>query len=165
VRNLITSTDTHTMNVQKHDINELINEAIADAEELIEGQHVQLTKQLLNTDEEVLADKPKLKKAIVNVIQNALEAINGFPKLIYVGAAIKNGTLEIGIKDNGTGIDPENVSKIFEPFFTTKMRAVGLGLTHAQRILMSHNGFIKVESSNKGTLLTMQVPQDQEPQS
>jgi PAS domain S-box-containing protein len=165
VRNLITSTDTHTMNVQRHDINELVNEAIADAEELIEGQHVQLTKQLLNTDEEVLADKPKLKKAIVNVIQNSLEAINGFPKLIHVGTAIKNGILEIGIKDNGTGIDSENVSKIFEPFFTTKMRAVGLGLTHAQRILMSHNGFIKVESLEKGTLLTMQVPQDQESQS
>ena len=59
------------------------------------------------------------------------------------------------------GIDPEKVSKIFEPFFTTKIRAVGLGLTHAQRILMSHNGLIKVESSEKGTLLTMQVPLDQ----
>jgi len=161
VRNLITSTDTNTLNLQKHDIDGLVNEAIADAEDLIEGQHVQLTKQLLNTEEEMLADKPKLKKAIVNVIQNALEAINGFPKLIHVSTAIKNGNLEIEIEDNGTGIDSENVSKIFEPFFTTKMRAVGLGLTHAQRILMSHNGLIKVESSEKGTLLTMQVPLDQ----
>lgn len=162
VRNLITSTDTRALNVQKYTINDLVDEAIADAEELMAGQHVQLSKQLLPAEGEVLADKPKLKKAIVNVIQNAFEAINSFPKQIHVSTAIENGFLEIGIEDNGIGIDPEKVSKIFEPFFTTKIRAVGLGLTHAQRILMSHNGVIKVKSLEKGTIFTMQIPLDQE---
>lgn len=164
VRNLITSTDTRALNAHKHPVNDLVDEAIIDAEELMAGQHVQLTKQLLNVEDEVFADKPKLKKAVVNIIENALEAINGFPKLIHISTAIKDGTLEIGIEDNGTGIDPEKVSKIFEPFFTTKMRAVGLGLTHAQRILLSHNGVIKVKSSAQGSRFTLQIPLGQESQ-
>jgi len=158
LRNLISSTEAKSLNLRKHPINDVINEVILEAEDLIAGQHVQLTKQLIDTDDEVFVDRPKIKKAILNLIENSLEAIPGFPKLIHVSAELKNGFLEIGIADNGTGIDPTSLSRIFEPFFTTKMRATGLGLTHANRILISHNGAIKVQPLAKGTLFLLQIP-------
>jgi signal transduction histidine kinase len=92
------------------------------------------------------------------VIQNAMEASIGFPKQIHISTAVKKGMLQIGIEDNGIGIDPKINNRIFEPFFSTKMRAVGLGLTQAQRILTSHNGVINIQPLEKGTLLLMQIP-------
>ena len=162
VRNLISSTETKSLNLRRHLVSDIINESIVEAEDFIAGQHVQLTKHIGSTEDEVVADKPKIKKAILNLIQNSLEAITGFPKHIHITSAIKNGILEVGIEDNGTGIDPESLSRIFEPFFTTKMRAVGLGLTHAHRILISHNGAIKVQPLANGTLFILQIPQEHE---
>lgn len=158
VRNLILSTDSKALNVQKHSIRALIDEVMLEGEDLIAGQHIRLTKQIINIDDELIADKQMIKKAINNVFQNALEAIKSYPKHIHITAAVDKGFLIIGVEDNGIGIDPEIEGKIFEPFFTTKIRAVGLGLTHAQRIMTSHHGTIQIKALEKGTQITLQIP-------
>ncbi|RZK82547.1 MAG: hybrid sensor histidine kinase/response regulator, partial [Pedobacter sp.] len=131
IKNFISSTESKALNLQKIPIVEVIDEAILEAEDLLAGQHVQLTKQLTAGDSELMVDKAKIKSALINVIKNAAEAIKSFPKLIHITGSVKNGLYEVGVEDNGIGIDPAIYSRIFEPFFTTRMRAVGLGLTQA----------------------------------
>lgn len=158
VRNLIASTESNSLDVQKHLIGNLLNEVIEEAESRFAGEPIQLTKQILSAEDELFVDKASIKQAIHNVIQNAMEASISFPKQIHISTTVKKGMLQIGIEDNGIGIDPKINNRVFEPFFSTKMRAVGLGLTQAQRILTSHNGVINIQPLEKGTLLLMQIP-------
>lgn len=158
IGNFISSTETKSLNIQRYPVTEVIEEALKAAGDLIAGHHVRLTKQLVPTDTIMLLDRIKIKRAILNIIQNAIEATEGYPKQISVTSTIENGIYRLSIEDNGTGIDSEIAGRIFEPFFTTKLRAVGLGLTHAQRVLTSHNGVIKVQPLIKGSLFLLELP-------
>ncbi|MHA4893848.1 two-component system sensor histidine kinase NtrB [Pedobacter sp. PWIIR3] len=158
IRNFISSTETKSLNLQMHSIRDVINESLDAAEDLIAGQNVQLSKQLIDTDVVMLLDRPKIKRAILNIVQNAVEATDSYPKYIYISSMIENGIYTIGIEDNGTGIDSDLKSRIFEPFFTTRQRALGLGLTHAQRVVTSHEGNIVVKQLGRGSLFLLQLP-------
>ena len=62
----------------------------------------------------------------------------------------------IQVKDNGSGIKEEELKKLFEPYFTSKMKGNGLGLTHAQNIIINHKGSISVQSKQgQGTKFTV----------
>lgn len=158
MQNFISSTETKTLNLQRHSISEVIEETIAESEDLIIGHNVKLTKQLLESEQKVLLDKTKLKSALLSVIKNAVEAMQAYPKIIHITSTSDKDMFEIGIEDNGTGVSPQNQDKIFEPFFTTKKRANGLGLTHAQRVLTTHNGSIKLKSLANGSLFLIRIP-------
>ncbi|WP_285060587.1 hybrid sensor histidine kinase/response regulator [Pedobacter ginsengisoli] len=158
MQNFISSTETKTLNLQRHSINEVIEETIAEMEDLITGHNIKLTKQLLESEHRVLLDKTKVKSALISVIKNAVEAMQTYPKIIHITSTSDKDMFEIGIEDNGTGVIQENQDKIFEPFFTTKKRASGLGLTHAQRVLTTHNGSIKLKSQANGSLFLIRIP-------
>ena len=71
--------------------------------------------------------------------------------------------VQISIRDNGTGIDPEKLKKIFEPFYSLKAKGAGLGLSIVRRIIEQHNWTIGVESElGKGTVFTICVPLENE---
>lgn len=84
--------------------------------------------------------------------------MQSYPKIIHITCTADKGMYEIAIEDNGMGVDPKNKEKIFEPFFTTKKRASGLGLTHAQRVLTTHNGSIKLKQLAQGSLFLIRIP-------
>jgi signal transduction histidine kinase len=69
----------------------------------------------------------------------------------------------IEVRDNGTGIEPENISRVFEPFFTTKPpgKGLGLGLDTAMRIVRKHRGILKVESVPGNTCFQVRLPLEQ----
>jgi signal transduction histidine kinase len=65
----------------------------------------------------------------------------------------------ISVRDNGTGIAPEDLPRIFDPFFTSKTRGSGLGLTTVNRIVSDHGGEVKVSSTpGKGTEVHLFLP-------
>jgi len=158
MQNFISSTETKTLNLQRHSIREVIDETLTDMEGLILGHNIKLTKQLLESEQKVLLDKNKVKSALMSVIQNAVEAMQSYPKTIYITSSTDKDMFEIGIEDNGTGVSLQNQDKIFEPFFTTKKRANGLGLTHAQRVLTTHNGSIAFKPLTSGSLFLIRIP-------
>ncbi|MES2829038.1 MAG: ATP-binding protein [Bacteroidota bacterium] len=160
IKNFISSTETKSLNMQKANVAVIVDHALEAAEDLFAGQDVQLTKQLTPSDVELLLDVAKIKNAIVNVIKNALEAINGFSKEISIVTEINSYAFEITISDNGTGIEPHIQDRIFEPFFSTKLRTVGLGLTHAQRVFVSHGGGIIYKPQRKGSAFVLHLPLD-----
>ncbi len=104
------------------------------------------------------ADLELIEQVIINLIQNALEAMQetSDPKLSLV--ASKNGTQhrEISISDNGKGIDGEVLEKIFLPFYSTKANSSGIGLSLSRQIMMQHQARIEVSSVvNKGSTFTL----------
>ena len=108
-------------------------------------------------------------RVILNLINNAFYAVNKRKKQNETGYAptvivttLKNGdSIEIGVKDNGTGIPTDIATKIFQPFFTTKPtgEGTGLGLSLSYDIVKAHGGELKVETKEgEGTTLIIQLP-------
>ena len=96
-------------------------------------------------------DADLIKQSLMNIIQNAFDAVNSQGEVIVQYFKAKNDLI-IQISDNGIGISPEQQKKIFDLYFTTKKEGNGLGLSISQKIISQHNGSISVSSKiNLGT--------------
>jgi two-component system, NtrC family, sensor histidine kinase HydH len=103
-------------------------------------------------------DRDQLKQVFINVVKNALEAIEGAGEITVTGK-ISGEYYEIHVKDNGSGIPQKDINSIFDFHFTTKKDGSGIGLSVVQRIITAHNGIINVESiEGLGTSFVMQFP-------
>ncbi len=103
-------------------------------------------------------DNELLKSALLNLVRNALEAVdkNGF---ISISLIQNNNQAVIDITDNGKGMKETELKNLFSPFFTTKATGNGLGLAEAHKIITSHMGKINVRSTEeKGTTFTVTLP-------
>ncbi len=158
MQNFISSTETKTLNLQRYDISDLIEESISEMEDLLLGQHIKLSVNLLRLEKKILLDKQKIKEVLRSVVKNSIEAMQTYPKTIHISGSQQSDMYEVTISDNGPGVDPRHRNKIFEPFFTTKRRANGLGLTYAQRVLTTHGGNLKLTEDG----FVIQIPVENE---
>lgn len=100
----------------------------------------------------IRADKEKLKIALLNIIINAIEAIENVKGELVISLVPNDENYSLEIADNGCGIPQENLSKLFEPYFTSKRNGIGLGLASTLNIIQAHNAAIEVKSKvNAGT--------------
>ncbi|MBI4852485.1 MAG: PAS domain-containing protein [Acidobacteria bacterium] len=108
-------------------------------------------------------DAPQIEDAILNLILNAIEAIDQRGQItVNLLKIMENGFNKeavIEVKDNGRGIPKDNLVKIFNPFFSTKPYGTGLGLAAVKRILRAHNGRVEVDSiEGKGSAFRLYIP-------
>ena len=107
----------------------------------------------------VQADEIQLKRVFMNIILNAVQAIEGHGGKIRIRATCEKDHVLIYIEDSGPGIKKEDQAHLFEPLFTTKARGAGLGLATAQLLIEAHGGTINIESEwGKGTCVAMRLP-------
>lgn len=107
----------------------------------------------------IQADTQKLKIALLNIIINAVEAMEEGSGLLEISISSEAALHTIKITDNGSGISSENLSRLFEPYFTSKRNGLGLGLASSLNILQSHKAQIDVNSElNKGTSFIISFP-------
>jgi signal transduction histidine kinase/HAMP domain-containing protein len=112
----------------------------------------------------VLADRTVLARALVNLIENALQAMpeGGTLSLSVTGpdeAATGGGTVRIAVRDTGHGIDPQAMERLFEPYFSTRSGGTGLGLAIVRRAVEEHGGTIQVKSEpGAGSEVTLTIP-------
>jgi len=102
----------------------------------------------------------QLNQVFMNILLNAAQAIPASGE-IRIRTRLENEQVEIMIKDNGMGIEEENLSRVFDPFFTTKDvgEGTGLGMNIAYNIVKKHSGTIAVESMvGEGTTFTVRIP-------
>ncbi len=108
----------------------------------------------------ILADDAQLKQVMINLIKNALEALEETPEPrleIAVKRVLNHISLEVS--DNGMGIPPEILEKIFVPFYSTKAEGSGIGLSLSRQIIRNHGGQISVESTvEKGCTFKILLP-------
>jgi signal transduction histidine kinase len=109
-------------------------------------------------------DAQQVKQAIVNLITNAMEAMEKGGVLTirtYPLADSRETAMEIG--DTGPGVSPEAMHNLFNPYYTTKVRGTGLGLPITHRIIKTHKGTIVFRNKEAGgALFTIRLPWPQE---
>jgi signal transduction histidine kinase len=117
-------------------------------------------------DRRVAVDRDRFRRAVVNVIENASQAISdgGKPGHIEVRTRPDGGHVEIRVADNGPGIRDDHRAKIFEPFFSARRSGIGLRLPIARRIVEQHGGEIAVTIDPNGgdTCFVFSLPARQE---
>jgi signal transduction histidine kinase len=119
---------------------------------------VTLKKDLQLGDLEVLLDEDEIRQVLVNLMENACQAMTSGGTL-NVGTRSYAEQIEIIIADTGCGIPQEHLNKIFAPFFTTKSRGTGLGLAVVKKIIERHQGTMQVKSKvGEGTAFHITLP-------
>jgi two-component system sensor histidine kinase HydH len=114
---------------------------------------------LVNGDEKITAvfDPELIKQTLMNIIQNAFDAINNNGK-VEINYFREHKNIVITVSDNGSGIPEENRSQIFDLYFTSKKEGNGLGLSISQKIISQHKGSIEFTSSGEGTTFKINLP-------
>ncbi|EDX69169.1 sporulation sensor histidine kinase KinB [Bacillus cereus] len=106
-----------------------------------------------------IGDKTKLKQAIMNVVKNGIEAIQGNKGYLKVTAMQKDETIVIRVKDSGVGMTKEQLTRLGQPYYSLKEKGTGLGLMVTFSILQAHNGTLEYKSeSGKGTEAIIILP-------
>ncbi len=106
----------------------------------------------------VLLDAEQIKRALINLLDNAVEATDS-PGRVTVAAARVDGHLEIQVADTGRGIPAASKEKLFRPYYSTKGRGTGLGLAIVHRIVADHHGSVRVEDNlPRGSVFTLELP-------
>ncbi|MCX8043856.1 MAG: ATP-binding protein [Desulfobacterota bacterium] len=142
----------------KTDMNELVRtvamrSALSDEEKTRIGLELKLCPRA-----EVVVDENQMYQVLLNLITNAVQAING-TGTITMKTTCEHGTVVVTIEDTGCGISPDIKEKIFEPFFTTKSQGTGLGLAIVKKFIESNGGTVTItDRAGGGTCVRLTLP-------
>jgi len=148
--------------LQVHDVHDIIDGVIDD----ILGPEIEVSSVTVERDYDrslpkLTTDTNQLQQVILNIVNNASDAIYDQPGVITISTSRRGRKVLIAISDTGCGMTPEQVDKIFLPFFTTKEvgKGTGLGLSVSYGIVRGLGGEIEVESTKGiGTTFTIILP-------
>jgi signal transduction histidine kinase len=144
-----------------------VNKLIDDIVKLYESEailrNIEIETVLTSKDAILYIDAKQVKQVLVNLVKNAVEAIEENPEITKGYIRLKTETVEgnalILIEDNGIGISKETMEKLFIPFFSTKNSGTGIGLSVCKKIIEDHDGTIQVESTPfLGTAFQITLP-------
>lgn len=146
-------------------LKKLVEEAAALALVGVKERGVRVSFRLDPQIDLVLADRVQIQQVILNLIRNAIEAMEGQPvrELVIATEPADDNMVAISIADTGTGLAPEVLSKLFEPFVSTKSNGMGVGLSISRTIVEAHGGNISARPNrDHGTVfrLTLRVVKD-----
>lgn len=149
--------------VQPVNMNEVINAALMLLATQIKKCAKGVSKKLDDSLPPVLGNFQRLEQVIVNLVQNACQALSGREGHISIETSFEpeSNLVSVNIADEGVGINPEHVPRIFDPFFTTKSDrgGTGLGLSVCAVIVKEHRGNLAFDSTvGKGTKVTLSLP-------
>ena len=153
ISDLLTATKAIELNIQKVNINRVLDETLEMAADRLDLSQVKVQKDYATDVCDVAVDEEKIKIAFLNIIVNAIEAMEKTKGILTLRTKSAGDHCIIEIEDNGAGMDEDTLQKLYEPYFTNKTKGNGLGLTNCQNIIMSHRGKIAVHSKvGKGSL-------------
>lgn len=134
----------------------IMDDVIAASIDRITLKHIQLRVSYPDAPVKILADKEKLKLALLNVVINAIEAMESQKGTLSISLHLLLNHVVVNINDNGCGISEENLTQLYEPYFTQKRNGMGLGLAFTLNIIQSHKAKIDVNSIvGEGTTFTI----------
>jgi nitrogen fixation/metabolism regulation signal transduction histidine kinase len=120
---------------------------------------VRLETRIAGSDLSLYADPEQLQQVLINLVNNAAEALDGRPNglIVLSGNRDDEGKTVIQVADNGPGIGEEALDQIFVPFFTTKKNGTGVGLSVSRQIMFLNRGLISVRTApGAGSEFTLQ---------
>ena len=143
------------------DVKKLIEEASALALVGAKDSGVRVRFQLSPRTTFVLADKVQIQQVLLNLMRNAIEAMDDSPRreLLVATAPAANDMVEISVADTGAGISQEISAQLFQPFITTKRQGMGVGLSISRTIVEAHGGTIAPRPNpGGGTVFCFTLP-------
>ncbi len=169
VNNVLSFSRPESNKFELHDLNLLINETVALFTRELKTRAINLKVQLTPKMAAVECDGNQLKQVLINLLNNSIQAMPGTPSdydcrisvrtSCYCDLKEQQEKALIEIEDNGNGIQEQVIHDIFNPFFTTKHDGTGLGLPICHRIILNHQGDIRIQNrEGKGVMVSISLP-------
>jgi C4-dicarboxylate-specific signal transduction histidine kinase len=145
------------------DLRQLVGEVLALAQGELETHQIVLRNDMGDGLPAVMATRVQLQQVILNLINNAIEAmssVTGRERCLTIASNVEaQAGVTMTVADTGTGIDPAHLDRIFDPFFTTKSHGMGLGLSICRSIVEAHGGALRVAPASPfGTVFHLTLP-------
>jgi two-component system sensor kinase FixL len=133
-------------------LKKLVEEDGALALVCVKEHGVRVTFRLDPAIDRVIADRVQIQQVMLNLIRNAIEAMEGLPRreLSISTEPADDGMVAVSIADTGSGLAPEILPKLFEPFVSTKSNGMGVGLSISRTIVEAHGGVIAARTNEAG---------------
>ena len=135
------------------DLNEVVRETVDLLSPVAVGRKVELSSFLSPIALPIICDHIQLQQVIVNLVVNAIDAIQDTPsekRTISIRTSGVENFAELSVSDWGPGIPEDKLKEVFEPFFTSKAGGMGMGLSIARTIIEAHNGLVWAENRDHG---------------
>jgi signal transduction histidine kinase len=151
-------------------LNRLIDETLALYAGLLQSSSLRVERHPALLLPAVRLDGEQMRQVIINLVDNAIEALGGAaapprptgaPPTIALTTQhdARNALVRLIVSDNGPGVPPEDRDKLFMPYYSTKGRGSGLGLAIVRRIVVEHGGSIEAGSARpSGSVFTIELP-------
>jgi two-component system sensor kinase FixL len=143
------------------DVKKLIEEASALALVGAKDKGVRVRFDFDERSDFVLADKVQIQQVLLNLMRNAIDAMEDVEKreLVIATLPVTENMVEISVADTGSGISPEISAQLFQPFVTTKTQGMGVGLSISRTIIEAHGGSITPRPNpGGGTIFSFTLP-------
>jgi PAS domain S-box-containing protein len=158
LNNILVTASPPKPRFRKSDIHQIFHQVLSILDEILDKKKVKVELKFLCEDSNIWADEKMLHQVFLNILKNAIQAIDDFGCII-ITTKCKMQNIHIKIKDNGIGISNEDIKRIYDPFFTTKSVGTGLGLSISQQIIRDHHGYINIFSQpGEGTEVQISLP-------
>ena len=143
---------------EPYDMRSIIDSSLDMVEKTIKDKEIEIEKQFACSPDLIYVDPQMIKQALINIFQNAADAMEPHGKLV-ISLYDKDSTIVLEVRDNGCGIDEDDIPHLFNPFFTRKNYGTGLGLTQVKKIIDQHDGEIEIKSKKgEGTSFIIVLP-------
>lgn len=129
------------------DLRTVLNDVVLFTDHFARQSSVRIQMDSMLSELPVLGDPDQLKQVFLNLVTNAVQAMEETGGTIDITAERDEHYISVVVKDSGPGIAPDELRKVFDPFFTLRSDGTGLGLTIVHRIIDAHNGRIRVAST------------------
>jgi PAS domain S-box-containing protein len=143
------------------DVRRVIENALEMAEKVIADKNIKIQTSFADDLPMFSVDGPMLEQVFLNLFRNAIEAME-MDGLMTISARRSEDDppgIIIEVRDNGCGMDEDEIPNIFNPFFTRKKYGTGLGMTHVKKIIDLHQGNIEITSrKGEGTAVVLSIP-------
>lgn len=142
------------------DVAALVRDTLAGLRGRLEGAGVAIACDVAHGIA-VRGDAEQLRQVLVNLVENAVDAMAGAagPRRLTVAASNGGGRVVLEVGDTGSGVAPDALPRVFEPFFSQKPQGTGLGLAIARRTIDAHGGRIALAPApDGGTVVTVELP-------
>jgi len=143
------------------DLNAVLQDILTLYEDELAQRHIAVERDLAQSLPPIPFDGPQIKQAVINILKNAMEAMeNGGTLTVHTALLPETGEEVMEISDTGPGISAKAMHNIFNPYYTTKPRGTGLGLPITNRIIKAHKGKVELRnrSAGRGAVFTIKLP-------
>ncbi len=142
-------------------LHEIVHQVMQVMRSAFRERNITVNIRLNDMGVSILGDERLLHQALLNLLKNSIEALEGRPVggVVEISTRVENDRVYLRVWDNGPGIEETMIDKIFKKFFTTKSKGTGLGLSIVSQVVESHGGEIEVKSGpEQGAAFVLHFP-------